>query len=231
MLKDILSTNFNELFLVAERAIFSLVTLFLITKIIGKKQMSELTLFDYTISISIGNFAAEITTNTDVQILNGFLAVLIFGFIYIVVAYLGVDSLKIRKFFNGTPTIIINNGKFMYDNFKRLKIDMNDFLQSCRLKGYFDISKIKYAIMEANGSISFLLYEKYDNVINSDMKLKPSSNDLLINVIIDGKILKDNLKYTNKDIKWLKEKLKDKDVNKILLATLDSKDKLSIYYK
>lgn len=121
MINEILNTNFNEVLDVSIRAITSLILLFFITKLIGKKQVSELSLFDYVISISIGNFAAEISMNLDYQIANGLVAVLIFGLVAAIVAYLTMKSIFLRRFFLGSPTIIIENGKFVYKNLKGLK--------------------------------------------------------------------------------------------------------------
>ena len=235
MLNDILNTNFNEVLNVCQRALISLVLLFFITKLIGKKQVSELSLFDYVISISIGNFAAEISMNLDYQIANGLVAVLIFGIIAWIVAYLTMKSIFLRRFFMGSPTIIIQDGKFVYKNLKRLKMDINDFLETARIKGYFDISKVKYAIMEANGKVSFLLKEEENPVSIKDAKLTPKKEGLQANVIIDGKIMHKNLKVIKKDENWLLKQLKvigKKRLDDILLATVDNvTDKLSIYEK
>ena len=130
MFNDILSTNYTELMIVAKRAIFSLVILFLVTRMIGKKQVSELSLFDYVISISIGNFAAEMTMNLDSQVLSGAISVVIFGLIAMIVSIITMKSIILRRFFIGTPTILIQDGKFIYKNLKRVKIDINDFLNS-----------------------------------------------------------------------------------------------------
>lgn len=234
MMDDIISTNWYEIFVVSSRAVFSLITLFLITKMIGKRQVSELSLFDYVISISIGNFAAEMTMNLDSQVLNGFVSVLIFGLIATIVGILTTKSILLRRFLMGTPTIIIQDGKFVVKNLKKIKFDMNDFLETARSAGYFDVSQIKYAIMEANGKVSFLPKEEYQPVTVKDMNLKPSKQGLCSNVIIDGKIMINNLKNINKDIKWLNKELKVKgcnDYKNILLATVDVNEKLMIFYK
>lgn len=234
MMGDIISTNWYEIFVVSSRAVFSLITLFLITKMIGKRQVSELSLFDYVISISIGNFAAEMTMNLDSQVLNGFVSVLIFGLIATIVGILTTKSILLRRFLMGTPTIIIQDGKFVVENLKKIKFDMNDFLETARSAGYFDVSQIKYAIMEANGKVSFLPKEEYQQVTVKDMNLKPSKQGLCSNVIIDGKIMINNLKNINKDIKWLNRELKLKgcnDYKNILLATVDVNEKLMIFYK
>lgn len=234
MLNDILSTNYFEVLIVIKRAIFSLVTLFVVTNIIGRKQVSELSLFDYVISISIGNFAAEMTMNLDSQVLNGFIAMVIFGLISTFVSILTMKSIKARRFFIGSPTIIIQDGKFIYKNLKRIKFDINDFLQTCRISGYFDVSNIKYALMEANGKISFLPKEDYAPVINKDMKIKTSKQGLCANVVIDGKVLYNNLKLINKDISWLLNILKVKgyeSLDNILLVTVDINYKVTIFDK
>lgn len=234
MIRDILNTDFSELWIVAQRSVFSFVLLFLIAKIIGKKQVSELSLFDYVVSISIGNFAAEIAMNPDVQILNGVVGLFIFGIIAFLVAILSMKSIILRRFFMGVPTIIMQDGKFIYKNFKKIKIDMNDFLESARGKGYFDISEIKYAIMEADGKISFMPKEEYKAVTIKDMNLNPQKQLLVSNVIIDGKLLEKNLLNINKDKAWLMHELKQKGYDTyddILLATIDVNEKLNVYKK
>lgn len=234
MIKDIVNTNWYEVLIITQRAIFSLITLYLVTKLIGKKQVSELSLFDYVISISIGNFAAEMTMNLDTQSINGFVSVVTFGLIGTLVSILTMKSISLRRFFMGTPTIIIDNGKFVYKNMKRTKIDMNDFLQTARIAGYFDINQIKYALMEANGQISFLPKEEYLPVTNKNMKLNIQKEGLCANVIIDGKIMEKNLSKIKKDEKWLVKSLDVKgykNVNEILLATVDINEKLTVFLK
>lgn len=234
MLNDILNTNINELIIVTERSILSFILLFLIAKIIGKKQVSELSLFDYVVSISIGNFAAEIAMNPNVQILNGVVGLTIFGVIAFLVAILSIKSIILRRFFMGTPTIIMQDGKFIYESFKKVKIDMNDFLEAARGKGYFDINEIKYAIMEADGKISFMPKEENKPVTIKDMNLKAQKQGLLVNAIIDGKIINKNLLNINKDEAWLKKELKQKgydNYDNILLATIDINEKVCVYKK
>lgn len=234
MIRDIINTNWYEVSVVAARAIFSLITLFFVTKMIGKKQVSELSLFDYVISISIGNFAAEMTMNLDSQVINGFVSVIIFGLIATIVSIITMKSIVLRRFFIGTPTVIIQDGAFILKNLRRVKFDMNDFLETARSAGYFDISQIKYAIMEVNGKISFLPKEEYLPVTNKDMSLKPGKQGLCANVIIDGKLIKRNLKNINKDEEWLKKQLKVKgykNYENILLATIDINESVTVFSK
>ncbi len=232
MIERIFQTNWMELFDVTLRAILSLITLFLITKMLGKKQVSQLSLFDYVIGISIGNFAAEMTINLESDYLHGILAVVIFGIVAYLVSILTMKSIHLRRYFMGTPTLLIQDGKLLEQNMKKVKYDVNDLLEQCRTNGYFDLSEIKYALMEANGTLSILPFETERPLKVKDMKIKPKKEGLCANVIIDGKVMPNNLKNCNKDETWLKKELKIKgytDLQQILLATVDVNEKLQVY--
>lgn len=223
--------NFEELVATTYRALISLITLFFITKLIGKKQVSQLSLFDYVIGISIGNFAAEMTINLDSNEYNGILAVVIFGVIAYLVSLVEMKSMCLRRFFSGVPTILIQDGNLIREGLKKTKLDLNDLLEQCRINGYFNISDIEYALMEANGQISFLPKTENKSVTIKDMKLKVTKEGLVANVIIDKKIIIKNLENMGKDLKWLEHELEVKGLKKddILLATLDINDKLTIF--
>lgn len=230
---DIFNIDWMELLDVFFRAIVSLVTLFFVTKLLGKKQVSQLSLFDYVIGISIGNFAAEMTINTDSPYLNGTVAVIFFGVIAYFISKLTMKSIKLRRFFTGVPTVIIEKGEIIEENLKKVNFDLNDFLQECRSGGYFNIDDIYYAIMEANGRISFLPKAGSSPVTNENMNLKIKQDGLCANVIIDSHIMERNLKNINKDKKWLEKKLKERNIklDNVFLATVDNYDKLFIYEK
>lgn len=223
--------DYKEILQVSYRALISLVTLFLITKLLGKKQVSQLSLFDYVIGISIGNFAAEVTINLEAEWINGVVAVTIFGVVAYLVSILTMKSIIARRFFMGAPTVVIQNGKIIKESLKKIKFDINDLLEECRNNGVFDLTQINYALMEANGELSILLKPEYLPITPNDMKLKPEKNSLVANIIIDKKIMPNNLKQMNKDEKWLLKELKVKGykLEDVLLATLDINDKLTIY--
>ena len=223
--------DFGELWQVTLRALLSLVTLFLVTKMLGKKQVSQLSLFDYVIGISIGNFAAEMTINLDSHYLHGTAAVIIFGVVAYLISYVTMKSIFLRRYFMGVPSVLIENGHLIEKAMKKVKFDLNDLLEECRNMGYFDISEIAYAIMEANGQLSILPKGEHKPVTVQDLNLQAKTPPYCANVIIDGKIMKNNLKNMKKDESWLRQqlKVKGKDLPNILLATLDQEDKLQIY--
>ncbi len=228
-----MNINYAELLNVTLRALISLITLFLVTKMIGKKQVSQLSLFDYVIGISIGNFAAEMTINLESEEIYGIIAVLIFGLVAYIVSILTIKSITLRRFFMGTPTILIQKGKILQKNFIKVRYDINDILEQCRIKGYYDISNIEYAIVEANGELSILPKADYRPSTNIDNKNKVQNDGLCANIIIDGKLMHKNINYVNITEEKILKELKNKniDINNILLATYDINNKIKFYEK
>lgn len=225
--------NFEEAFNIIPRSIMSIIVLFFITKLMGKKQASELSLFDYIIGISIGNFSAEMVMNLDYQYINGVIAVITFGLVSCFVSHITAKSIILRRFLIGEPTIIINDGKISYSALIKSKLDINDLLEQCRNAGYFDVSQISYAVLEVDGKLSILPKIDYQVPKLSDLNIKGEKSVLSSNLIIDGSIMINNLKNSNKTITWLNKELKKKgysNYKKILLATLTN-NKLTIFEK
>lgn len=223
--------NFLE---VVYRTFLSALTLFLLAKAMGRKQIGELNTFDYIIGITIGSIASEMTVNSDVSLINYIVAMAVLSLIGILISYGTTKSMFLRRFFTGCPIILIENGKIIEKGLNKARFDINDLLQECRINGYFDISEIAYAVMEANGRISFLLKSKYTPVTLSDMKIKASKKGLCVNLIIDGNIMMEHLKNINRDSAWLLTRLENmgySDYSNILLASCDTKEQITVYLK
>ena len=224
----------NNFLNVGFRTLIVLVLLFFIAKMIGKKQITELSLFDYIVGITIGSIAADISLDIEKNLINGMFSLFIYGFISYLISMITMKSIVARRFFTGVPTVLVEKGKIIESGLKKVKIDINELLAEARIAGYFDLNEINYAIMEINGSISFLPKEKEKPVTKKDLKIKISESGLTCNVIIDGKIMHNNIKAINKDEEWLKHELKIQgyeEYNDILLATIDNNQKLFIYRK
>ena len=222
----------NELLLVAFRSILILIILFILTKIMGKKQVSQMNIYDYLIGITIGNLAADISLNLDHSLINGILSLIIYALSSVLVTYLSLKSLKIRKLFSGNPSILIEKGNILIKNLKKEGIDINNLTEEARLEGYFNLSDIEYAILETNGQISFLPKSQNDYVTNKNMKLKTKENELSINLIQDGIIMTGNLEYIQKTEEWLMKRLKEKGYKNpqdIFLLIYKNDKELTIY--
>ena len=208
----------DNIFGVFYRTIFVLALLFLIAKMIGKKQISQLNLFDYIIGITIGSI--------------GILAIFLYGLASYIISIVTLRSISLRRIFNGVPTVLVEKGKIIQSGFDKSKIDINEFLSQARINGYFDLNEIDYAIMEINGSISFLPNEKDKPVNKKDMKIKCKNKGLTANIIIDGKYMENNMKAIGKNKEWLDHELDIqgiKNYREVLLATCDDNYQVHIY--
>lgn len=218
---------------IAITSVSSIIALFILTKISGNKHISQLTMFDYIVSITLGSIAAEMATELKTPE-HALIAMIIYVLASILISYITEKSLRLRRIFFGHSIILMQNGMILGKNLKRAHIDLNEFLMQARSNGYFDISTINTAVLEPNGRISFLPFPANRPVTPSDLKILPQSEEVFLNVIIEGKILYKNLKDAGKDENWLKNELKSQGVkNKesVLLATLDRNSTLHIFKK
>ena len=216
------------------RTVLVLIILFFITKMMGKKQISELNFFDYVVGITIGSIAADISLDIEKNMIAGIAALFIYGFISYIISFVSIKSILARRFFIGVPTVLVEKGKIIESGLKKSKIDVNDLLMEARENGYFNLDEIDYALMEVNGNISFLPKEKEKPVTKKDMKIKCSNEGLTVNAIIDSKYMVNNMKAINKDKEWLDHELKVNgydNYDNILLAMINNNYKVTIYEK
>lgn len=217
---------------IALSSIGSIVVLFILTKLMGNKQMSQLNMFDYINGITIGSIAAEMATSLEGDFLAPLLAMIIYAAAAVIYSYINSKSIRARRRLVGRSVIILENGKLYRDSLKKAHLDLNEFLIQCRMNGFFDLNEIELALFEPNGAISFLQKAEKRPVNNSDLNLNPKRAEPCINIIIDGKILENNLKYTGKDKSWLITQLKKKkidNISEIFLATLTMSDSLEVF--
>ncbi len=210
----------------------SIILLFILTKIMGNKQMSQLSMFDYIIGITIGSIAAEMSTELE-SFEKPMTAMIVYALTSILIAWLSYKSIIMRRFLVGKSMVLFDDGKLFEGNMRKAKLDVNEFLTVCRNNGYFDISMLQTAIIEPNGKISFLPLSTQRPVTPNDLNLSPPQEKLLVTVIIDGSILPDNLKYTGNNETWLKKELKSQgilNIEDVFLASYVN-NSLSVYPK
>lgn len=219
---------FKIIILSSSSAIF----LFILTKLMGNKEMSQLSMFDYIIGITIGSIAAEMSTALENSFTQPLVAMSIYAIISILLSVISNKSLKFRRFIYGNTLILYDNGELFKNNLKKAKMDINEFLTQCRTNGYFNINDIETAILEINGKISFLPKSEKRPTTPSDLNISPNTEKPTINLILDGCILRQNLNFLKLDELWLQKEIVSqgyKDFKEIFLATIDNNSNLSIY--
>lgn len=195
--------------------------------------MSQMSMFDYISSITIGSIAAEMATSLEDDWKKPLIAMVIYALLDIILAISTSKFIKVRRLLSGRPSVLYDNGRFYYKNLKKAKMDSVEFLMKCRYNGYFDLADIQTAVLEANGMLSILPVAKSRPVTPNDLNLSPRQEQLVANVIIDGKVMEENLKNMGHDKNWLISQLRKRDIelSKVFIATCDEQNALNIYVK
>lgn len=212
-------------------SLLSVVSLFLLAKIMGHKQVAQLDFFDYINGITIGSIAAELATELEAP-WKPLIAMIIYGMTAVGLSLLTNKYPKIRKYVNGSPTILMNGGKLYRKNMKKAKLDLSEFLTMCREQGYFDLNDIQTAIFEYNGKLTILPNSANRPVTPADIELNPEPNHINTEVIMDGRIMNENLKRMGLDLQWLEKQVKAQgyhDAKEIFLGLCDNNNKLSLF--
>jgi uncharacterized membrane protein YcaP (DUF421 family) len=209
----------------------SVTMLFIICKLIGNKQVSQMSMFDYINGITIGSIAAELATMPEKEFYRPLMGMVIYGMVTYAINIWSQKSLKVRKFFDGRSYLLFCGGKIDRKNFKRAHINLDEFLLECRLQGYFDLEDIYAVMSEPNGKISILPKESAAPVTKQDMQV-PLDKDCIPAILIkDGAVIQENLHGNGKDMQWLENQLKAQHTKAgdVFLAYCGADNKLRIY--
>ena len=188
-------------------ALLSVAALFLSAKLTGHKQVAQLDFFDYICGITIGSIAAELATELE-EPWKPLLALAVYCLAAVVLGLLTHKFPKTRKYINGSPTILLSDGKFYRENLKKAKLDLSEFLLLCREQGYFDLAELQVAVFEHNGKLSLLPKAENRPATPEDLKLTVKAAHLGIEVIMDGRVMGENLSRLGRDENWLRKRLK-----------------------
>ena len=220
-----------EIIKVLLTSLLSVGALFLIAKIMGHKQISQLDFFDYISGITIGSIAAELATELE-EPLKPLIAIAVYGAAAVLLSKITSLFPKSRKYINGTPTILMNNGKLYRENLKKAKLDLSEFMVMCRQQGYFNLNDIQTAVFEFNGKLSILPISKKRPANPEDLNLSPAPEYIQTEVVMDGRILDENLKRMGLDDKWLQKQLTAQGYRKpqeVFLALCDENKQLTVF--
>ncbi len=207
--------------------------LFLSAKLIGHKQIAQLDFFDYITGITIGSIAAEMATELE-EPWKPMIAMVIYGGITLALSLISSRFPRSRKYLNGTPTILLDHGKLYYENLKKARLDLSEFLVLCRQQGYFDLTTIQTAIFEYNGKLTILPVTTQRPVTPQDLDLSPDQELIFTELIMDGRILEENLHRMGLDRTWLDKQLKQRHISsakEVFLAVCDRNLKFVLFKK
>ncbi|MBR5272190.1 MAG: DUF421 domain-containing protein [Clostridia bacterium] len=213
-------------------ALLSVAALFIITKIMGHKQVAQLDFFDYISGITIGSIGAELATELE-KPYQPLIALAVYGCTSVILNLLAHKIPRTRKYINGTPTILLNSDKLYRSNLKKAKLDLSEFLLLCREQGYFDLGEIQTAIFEHNGKLSILPKAANRPATPEDMNISVKPAHIGVEVIMDGRIMSENLSRIGRNKTWLEKQIKEqgfKDIREVFLGIYHAEDdELTLY--
>lgn len=210
------------------RTVSALLILLLIAKWHGKQTVSNMTFHDFATAITMGAIAANLAFNEKVPVKYLILCLFILSLTSVGLSWLSLKSTTARKWIAGSPTVVIEHGKILDDNLRKLKFTLDSLNQSLRQKDIFDISEVDYAILETNGRLSVKKKEEYLNVTRKDLKLRSSKSTFPVELIMDGKILEKNVSENGISKDWLLSHIrkKGKKIEDVFYGVKSSNGKL-----
>jgi len=181
----------------------------------GRKQISQLTYFDYIVGISIGSIAGEAAVNKSVEIVDIIISIAIWSVLTILISEITLKNIKLRLLIDSEPLLIIDKGKVIYKNMKKARYNMGDLLMQLRNKDVFYITDVEIAILEPDGKLSVLKKSEQTIVTVGDMNIKKSKTGMMVDIVLDGNIISSHLSLIQKDEKWVMSQLKARNINNI----------------
>jgi uncharacterized membrane protein YcaP (DUF421 family) len=212
------------------RSFLFIVVLFLITKLVGKKQISQISFFEYVSGITVGSIAAEVITGLETNIFYGTISILIFGLTTLFVDFTNLKSKKFRDFVEGRGAVLIKDGKIQEEVMKKERYSIDELATLLRKQNVFRVADVEFAVLEPSGDLSVLLKKENRPLTPKDLNLFVANEKEPQTVIMDGKILNEPLAASGKNRAWLFIELDKLGVtlDNVFFAQIDSYGELTV---
>lgn len=214
------------------RAMIAILMLLLIAKILGKQTVSNLTFHDFVTGIILGSLAANLAFNKQLKSSYMIVALIVIAVTSYLLSLLAIKSRKLRSWISGTPTVLIENGKILDENMKKIRYSLDSLDQALREKEIFDLEVVEYAVLEDNGILSILKKQEYQYVTRKDLKLLSAPQSFPVELIMDGKLIEDNLKENGLTKEWLENELRrmGKEISDVFYGVRGTQQQLVFDY-
>lgn len=211
------------------RAIVMYSFLFILTKLMGQREIGHLTLFDFIVSISIGSIMAGALNASNIDLKGAAVTMATVASLQIFMGFASLKNAKLRRVVEEEPIILVQNGKLLENAMRKTRTNLDDLMQQLRQKGHFNLHEVEFAVLEPGGKISVLPKSQNRPVTPADLNISTGYEGYPTMLIEDGNIISDNLKRNNLSEEWLLEQLKRNNINsprEVLGAMLDTKGNL-----
>lgn len=200
------------MFILIIRTMILYIYLIFIMRILGKRQLGQLEPVDFVVALMISELATLPMSDNRIPLIYAIVPITTLVFLQVITSYLELKSQGFRNSLNGKPSIVIKDGIVNIRELKQLRYNLDDLLSELRLKGFFNLREIHYAMLESNGALSVIPYTPYEPPKREDMNIKTEDEPIPLPVILDGIVIDENLKAMEKDKYWLEKNLKKRNI-------------------
>lgn len=210
------------------RAILIYIFVLIIMRLMGKREIGQLQPFELAISIMIADLASIPMTDTGIPITNGIISILGLLVMHLIISFFNMKSIKFREIICGRPSILIYRGRIDEKTLKKERFTINELQERLRGNNISNIGDVEYAILETSGQVTIIPKPDKRNTIPEDFNICPEYEGIPYDLVIDGKIMEENLRKLGKTKKWLYDELKKLNVipENALIVTLDGKGQI-----
>jgi len=207
------------------RSIILYLIVLIVMRLMGKREIGQLQPFELAISIMIADLASIPMSELGIPISNGIIPILGLLVMYMAISILNMKSVNFRKIMSGQPAILIYRGKIDEKALRRESITINELQERLRVDNIFNLGDVEYAILETNGELTVIQKPEKRALTPQDMNILPEYEGIPYDLVVEGKIMHENLKIIGKDEIWLKKQLRKFDAlpESTLIATIDGK--------
>lgn len=216
------------------RGVIIYIIVFLIFRLMGKRQLGQLQPFEFVITLIIADLATIPMSEINVPLLHGIVPLVTISLIHFLIGFLSRKSVKLRRLFNGKPIIVISPNGVDYQALKKLNMDFNDLCEALREVDVFALDEVQYAIIETNGKLTVLPNAQNVPLTAPDLKIKKNKSALPIMLVCDGRKISENMKIANINENFLYNQIKKAGafrIKDIIIATIDNSGKMYIQAK
>jgi len=200
---------------VALRTLLGFSILLILTRALGKKQLSQLTVFTYITGIVLGEMVGMLILDDNVRVIDGILSIVIWSALVFLIELVSLKNSKIRVFMNGEPGIVIKRGEIIEKSLKKHRLNLDDLSMQLRLQQVFSIAEVEYAILEPNGALTIMKRHGKEPVTREDIQIPEEQIGMPAEIITDGKVVKKNLPELGYTRQELDEELRRQGVNRV----------------
>jgi uncharacterized membrane protein YcaP (DUF421 family) len=213
------------------QTVLAFFSILFITRILGRQQVSQLTLQEYITGITFGSIAGTLATDMNQRTWHHLIGLFLFGILTFLISFIGVKNIKFARMIQGEPVLVIKDGKVLEKNLEKFHYTIDDLNHLLRNKDIFDISHVQYGILETTGEINVIKNSLQENLKTGDIGINVAQQHLRSEVVVTGTIIYQTLQQRNLSARWLIDQLKQrniKDIKEVFYATLDQDNNLYI---